>query len=67
LITDEDETAHITGWVGLGYFREKNRFKPVWFGFARFFSGLARIFSVWVRFNFFGFRLIKLKPNRSVF
>ena len=31
--------------------------KPVWLDF----------FPVWVRFSFFGFRLIKPKPNRSVF
>ena len=34
---------------------EKNRFKPVWLGF----------FPVWVRFGFFGFKLIKPKPNRT--
>jgi hypothetical protein len=36
------------------------------FGLARFFSDLARfwlIFSVWVRFGSFGFKLIKSKPN----
>jgi hypothetical protein len=33
------------------------------FGLARFFSGLAWFFSVWVQFGFFGFRLIK--PNRT--
>jgi hypothetical protein len=36
---------------------------------ARFFSGLAQffsgIFSVWVWFGFFGFRLIKPKPNQT--
>jgi hypothetical protein len=39
--------------------------KPVQTGLARFFSGLAWFFSVWVRFGFFSFRLIKLKPNRT--
>ena len=40
--------------------------KPVliWFDFF----GLARFFFVFsIRFGFFSFRLIKLKPNRSVF
>ena len=56
------------------------RFFPVWLGFFalplffRFASGLARFFPVWlgflsgffpVRCGFFGFRLIKLKPNRT--
>jgi len=36
-------------------FWEKNRFKPVWLGF----------FPVWVQFDFFDFRLIKPKPNRT--
>jgi hypothetical protein len=55
-------------------------FDSVWLGFdsvffllgsilARFFSGLAQffsgIFSVWVWFGFFGFRLIKPKPNQT--
>jgi hypothetical protein len=54
LITDEDETAHITGWVRLGYFREKtgsNRFGlvllgffPIWLGF--FWFEFGSIFSV---------------------
>jgi hypothetical protein len=35
--------------------------------FCSFFSRLTRIFTVWVRFGFFSFRLIKPKPNRSVF
>ena len=37
-----------------------------WFGsvFSGFFY-LARFFSVWVRFGFFGFRLIKPKSNRT--
>jgi hypothetical protein len=45
-------------------------FFPVWLGFfglAQFFFILALFFSVWVRFGFFGFKLIKPKPNRSVF
>ena len=56
-------------------FYGKNRFKPVWLGFSWFwlgflgFSGLARFFSgffsVSVRFGFFGFLLIKPKPNRN--
>ena len=33
------------------------------FGLTRFFASLAQFFSVWVRFGFFGFRLIKPKPN----
>jgi hypothetical protein len=40
--------------------------KPVWLGFfglARFFSCLTRFFSVWVRFSFFGFRLVLPKLN----
>jgi hypothetical protein len=41
--------------TSFGYFGKKNRFKPVWLGF----------FPVWVRFDFFGFRLIKPKPNRT--
>jgi hypothetical protein len=54
-------------------FQDKNRFKPVWFGFFLFglvFPGLAwfflvwlGFFPVWVRFGFFGFQLIK--PNRT--
>jgi len=41
--------------VRLGYFRTK----------TSFFS-LAWVFlSVWIRFDFFSFRLIKLKPNRT--
>jgi hypothetical protein len=49
LITDEDETAHITGWVRLGYFREKtgsNRFGLVLLGFFWFgldFFGLGSV------------------------
>jgi hypothetical protein len=47
--------------------------KPVQTGLARFFwfgsvffgFGLARFFSVWVRFGFFSFRLIKPKPNQT--
>jgi len=38
--------------------KNRNRFKPVWLGFFP-------VFSVWVRFGFFGFRLIKHKPNRT--
>jgi len=51
------------------YFFKKS--KPVQtdrfrFGSVRFFrtkTSLARFFSVWVRFGFFGFRLIKPKQN----
>jgi hypothetical protein len=39
-------------------FYDKNRFKPVWLGFFP-------VFFVWVRFGFFDFILIKLKPNRT--
>ena len=55
-----------------GYFRTKTGF----FNLTRFFqfnsvflfgSVFFSFFSVWVRFCFFGFRLIKPKPNRSVF
>ena len=54
-------------------FLGKNRFKPVWLGF----SGFTWFFLVWlgfgsvfsslgsVQFGFFGFRLIKSKPNRT--
>jgi hypothetical protein len=55
--------------------KNRNRFKPtgfssVWFfrtktGSNRFGSGFFRFFSVWVRFGFFSFRLIKPKPNRT--
>ena len=48
------------------------QFFPVWLGFfalVRFFASLTRFFfqffSVWVRFYFFGFSLIKPKPNRT--
>jgi hypothetical protein len=49
--------------------------KPVqtdrfWFGFLEqkpVQTGLARFFSGFVRFGFFGSRLKKPKPNRSVF
>jgi hypothetical protein len=47
-----------------GYFGTKtssNRFGLVFFSLARFFL----CFSVWVRFSFFGFRLIKPKSNRT--
>jgi hypothetical protein len=59
--------------VRFGFFITKS-FKPVWLGFLdlarlfRFgsvFSSLAQFFSVWVRFGFFGFRLIKSNPNRT--
>ena len=57
------------------------RTKPVWLGFGSVFSVLlgffglgwfwlgffSNFFSVWVRFGVFGYRFIKLKPNRSVF
>ena len=51
-------------------FLDKNRFKLVglvWLGFFSFgsvFSCLTQVFSVWVQFGFFSFRLIK--PNRTV-
>ena len=67
--------------VSVRFFREKNRFKPVWlsfFGLARFFPvwlgffGLTRFFrfgSVFFRFcfrfSFSGSRLKKPKPNRT--
>jgi hypothetical protein len=41
--------------------------KPVQTGLTRFFRFGSGFFPDWVRFGFFGFRLIKLKPNRSVF
>jgi len=54
--------------------------KPVWLGFSGFgsvFSSFGLVFSVWlgfsgflsvsVRFGFFGFLVIKPKPNRPVF
>jgi hypothetical protein len=49
-----------TGFGSVRFFRAKTglaRFSRFWLGF----SGLARFFSVW----FFGFLLIKLKPNRT--
>jgi len=52
-----------------GYFRTKTCFFPVWLdfsGLAQFFPvWLGFFFPVWVQFNFFGFRLIKPKPNRT--
>jgi len=64
--------------VSVRFFREKNRFKPVWLGFFRFgsvfsvwlgFFGLARFGSVFFRFcfrfSFSGSRLKKPKPNRT--
>jgi len=39
------------------------RFFLVWLDFSVWFS----FFPVWVRFNFFSFRLIKPKPNQLVF
>ena len=42
--------------------------KPVQTGLAWFFqfcSVFFRFFSVWIRFGFFSFRLIKPKPNRT--
>jgi len=35
--------------------------------FFRFGSVFFWFFSIWVQFGFFSFRLIKPKPNRSVF
>jgi len=55
-----------TDWFWFG-FLDKNRFKTVW---LRFF-GLVQFFFRFgfgsVPFGFFDFRLIKPKPNRSVF
>ena len=51
--------------VRFGFFREKtgsNRFDSIFLVLARFFSGFL---SVSVRFGFFGFLLIKPKPNRT--
>jgi len=59
--------------VSVRFFYGKNRFKPVWLGFL----GFGSVFLVWlgffrffvgfgsVRFGFFGFLLIKPKPNRT--
>jgi hypothetical protein len=63
----------LTGFVSVRFFRTKTGSN--WFGLffrfgsvlARFFADLARFFSVWVRFGFFGFRLIKPKLNWPVF
>ena len=59
-----------TDWFRFGYFGEKtssNRSSSVFFRFDLVFPGLTRFFSgffsVWVQFSFFGFRLIKPKPN----
>jgi hypothetical protein len=41
--------------------------KPVQTGLALFFWFGSVFFPDWVRFGFFGFRLVKLKPNRLVF
>ena len=40
---------------------------PVWISFSVWlsFSGLTWFFFVWFRFSFFGFRLIKPKPNQT--
>jgi len=43
---------------------DKNRFKPVWLGFFRF-GSVFRLGFGSVRFGFFGFMLIKPKPNRT--
>ena len=40
---------------------DRFRFGSVWFFRTK--TGLARFFSVWVRFGFFSFRLIKPKQN----
>jgi hypothetical protein len=53
--------------------KNRNRFKPTGFGSVRFGfveqkpvqTGLARFFSVRVRFGFFGSRFKKPKPNRT--
>jgi len=68
----------LTGFGSVRFFGQKPvqtglaqffKFDSVFSGLARFFSGLARFFFrflfVWVRFSFFSFRLIKLKPNRT--
>jgi hypothetical protein len=47
--------------VWFGYFRTKIGF----FDLARFFPVSLGFFLVWVRFDFFGFRFIKPKPNRT--
>jgi len=42
--------------IGFGYFRTKtgsNRLGSVFSAWLGFFSGLTRVFSVWVRFGFF--------------
>ena len=41
--------------------------KPVQTGLTLFFWFGSVFFPDWVQFMFFGFRLVKLKPNRSVF
>jgi len=64
-----------TDWFRFGYFRKTNLFfLAQFFGLAWFFSGLDRVFFYLARvlfslglvwFNFFGFRLIKPKPNQT--
>jgi hypothetical protein len=60
--------------VWFGFFRTKTgstclaRFFPVWFYFLvwlGFFWFDSVFFPVWIRFIVFGFRFIKLKPNRT--
>jgi hypothetical protein len=56
--------------VSVRIFRIKtssNQFDLVLAWFFLVWLGFFRVFSVWVRFGFFGFRLIKLKLNRLVF
>jgi hypothetical protein len=61
-----------TDFGSVRFFQGKNRFKPIWLGFFRFFRFFrfgsvffSGFLSVLVRFGFFGFLLIKPKPNRT--
>jgi hypothetical protein len=74
--TETEPKPGQTDWFRCGsirFFRAKtdsNRFGSVFSVLARFLLGLARFFSGffglgWVRFVFFCFLLIKLKPNRT--
>jgi len=54
-------------WFGL-IFLDKNRFKPVWLGFGPVWLGFFQFFGFGFGLvRFFGFRVIKPKPNQSVF
>jgi len=63
----------LTGFSSVRFLEQKpvqtglTRFFPVWLGFGLVFSGLARFFSCFFwfgfGFGFFGFKLIKPKPN----